>query len=292
MKSSWSLGAFFIVASTVLWGSTFVVIKDALGQVGPLELVTLHSGIAALLSLPFLHWKNARTLRAGLELGLWMGMGHILQTVGLIHTTANKSAFLTALYVIFVPFLSLLKGQRVTPIIWCSSCLALLGSWLLTYATTPPNFGDVLTVLSAFMYAMSIVRLETLSHAGRSLDLAGLQAIGAFGLGLMFGIPGGLHMETRIPWGASLYLGGVIGLGCVVLQTEGQKRIPAPSVAVLSVMEPLWASLFAYVFHGERWSIQGLFGAVLIVFSLGLVGVLDSKRFAKEDRDRAFSSIR
>lgn len=280
------------MASTVLWGSTFVVIKEALNQVGPLEFVALRSGIAALLSLPFLRWGDAQALRAGLELGFWMGMGHILQTIGLLHTTANKSAFLTALYVIFVPFLSSLRGQRVTPIVWCSSCLALLGSWLLAYASTPPNFGDVLTVFGAFMYAMSIVRLETLSHAGRSIDLAGFQAIGAFVLSLMFAIPGGLQMGARLPWGASFYLGGVVGLGCVVLQTEGQKRIPAPSVAVMFVMEPLWASLFAYAFLGERLGIQGLFGAMLIVLSLVIVGLLNSTRFARQDRDRAFSAIR
>jgi len=112
MIFSLPVGTLLILVSTVLWGSTFVVIKSALGQAGPLELVFFRSAIAVLVAAPFLRWTDPKALRAGLELGVWMGMGHILQTVGLMHTTTNKSAFLTALYVLFVPIMNVLWAKR------------------------------------------------------------------------------------------------------------------------------------------------------------------------------------
>jgi drug/metabolite transporter (DMT)-like permease len=271
------VGTLLILVSTVLWGSTFVVIKGALGQADPLELVFFRSAIAVLVAAPFLRWTDSKALRAGLELGVWMGMGHILQTVGLMHTTTNKSAFLTALYVLFVPIMNALWGKKVSVAVWCCAGLALLGTGLLAYEHTPPNRGDALTILSAIMYAMYMVRMETLCHAGRSIDLAGFQALGAALCTLAFGLRVAPSL-TSVPWGASLYLGVVIGLGCVLLQTEGQKHVPAAKAAVLFAAEPVWASMFAYAFQGERLGERGLLGAFLIVFAVALVGVLSSKK--------------
>jgi drug/metabolite transporter (DMT)-like permease len=277
MIFSLPVGTLLILVSTVLWGSTFVVIKGALGQADPLELVFFRSTTALLVVAPFLRWTDPKALRAGLELGVWMGMGHILQTVGLMHTTTNKSAFLTALYVLFVPIMNALWGKRVSVAVWCCAGLALLGTGLLAYEHTPPNRGDVLTILSAAMYAMYMVRMETLCHAGRSIDLAGFQALGAALCALAFGLREAPSLAS-VPWGASLYLGVVIGLGCVLLQTEGQKHVPAAKAAVLFAAEPVWASVFAYAFQDERLGGRGFLGAFLIVFAVALVGVLSSKK--------------
>jgi len=251
-------GTLLILVSTVLWGSTFVVIKSALGQAGPLELVFFRSAIAVLVAAPFLRWTDPKALRAGLELGVWMGMGHILQTVGLMHTTTNKSAFLTALYVLFVPIMNVLWGKKVSVAVWCCAGLALLGTGLLAYEHTPPNWGDVLTILSATMYALYMVRMETLCHAGRSIDLAGFQALGAALCALAFGLRVAPSLAS-VPWGASLYLGVVIGLGCILLQTEGQKRVPAAKAAILLPQSPSGRACLLMPFKA-----RGLDGVVLL----------------------------
>ena len=270
------IGTVLILVSTILWGSTFVVVKATLGQASPLEVVFFRSTIAVLAAAPFLRWTDLKALRGGLELGVWMGMGHILQTIGLGHTTAHKSAFLTALYVLFVPTINALAGKSVPRAVWLCASLAILGTGLLAYEYAPPNVGDVLTILSAIMYAMHMVRLEPLSHSGRSLDLAGFQSLGASFCALAFRA-GEVPSLTRIPWCASLYLGVVIGLGCILLQTEGQKRVPSAKVAVFFAAEPVWASVFAWAFLGERIGARGVIGAFLIVLSVALVGILSGK---------------
>jgi hypothetical protein len=112
-----------LVGATAIWGSTFVVTKDATEQMSVLGFLTWRFGIAAALLLVF-GWREIRAMstvvrRRSVVIGVFLGSGFIAQTYGLQATTAAVSSFVTGLMVVLTPVVaSLLFGERVTRPAW------------------------------------------------------------------------------------------------------------------------------------------------------------------------------
>ncbi|TBH20562.1 DMT family transporter [Thermus thermamylovorans] len=262
------LGLFALSVLTFIWGSTFVVVKGAVEAISPNFLVLLRFLVAALFFLPLLGRLPRGVWGPGLELAFWLLLGYASQAIGLMYTTASRSAFITALNVVLVPLLLGLAGRRVGPV-WLAALLAFLGVGFLSYDPRQPpfNVGDLWTLLTALTYALYIVRLEVHAKSFPSLPLTAVQVYGT----ALFALPvvlaeGSLRLEG-VPWGAILYLGVVATALTTWLQTWGQRYVPAPQAAVLYTLEPVWATLFAFLLLGERLGLLGLVGGSLVVFA-------------------------
>ncbi len=261
------MGALLLVLLTVIWGSSFVVIREAVAGFPPSLLVFLRFLVAALVFLPWLGAGRGVVL-AGLELGFWLVVGYGTQAVGLVYTTAGRSAFITALSVVLVPvFARLLGGRRVPLRVWAGAALALLGVGLLTFEGGPPNAGDLWTLLTALSYAIFILRLEDYA---RLLGVGRLTVAQILGVLLWAGLWAGLERPevSAVPWPAIFYLGLVATALATWLISLGQSRVSAAEAAVIYALEPVWAALFASLFLGEALGFQGILGAGLVLFAI------------------------
>ncbi|MER3480719.1 MAG: EamA family transporter [Meiothermus sp.] len=259
-------GFVYLNLVTLLWGTTFVVVKDAVETLAPSALIFLRFFLAALLFLP---WSRPQggVGWAGLELSLWLLLGYATQAIGLQYTSASRSAFITALNVVLVPLLLSLVGRRPGRL-WLAALMAFLGVGLLSYDPNQPplNPGDAWTLGTALTYALYILRLEVYAKLYPPLPLTAAQLWGTslLALGWM-----GLERPSldRVPWEAVVYLGLVATALTTWLQTLGQGRVPALQAAVIYTMEPVWATLFAWAFLRERVGLMGAVGGVLILVS-------------------------
>ena len=149
--------------------------------------------------------------------------------------------------------------------------LAFLGVGLLSYEGSPPNLGDVWTVATALSWVMYIWRLENYATRFPSLALTGMQILGTAVLSFLWvSIDSSFSLtitlpQENFPWLSIFYLGIVTTAITTWLQTSGQARVSATSAAVIYSLEPVWASLLAYLLLNEKLGVQGLIGMGLII---------------------------
>ncbi len=269
-----------LLALTLIWGSTFVSMKIGLRDMSPILMTSARFTVAALFFL-VLFWRNLfpfpeGAIRKGTLLGLFLFLGFIAQNVGLNYTTASKSAFITSLMVVFVPLLQFIIERR-PPTIGnvVGIMLAVAGLWLLTSPTGAElNFGDFLTLLCAIMFAFYIVYLDVASKAMSALQLTFLQSATCAVLGMVATV---LFEDYRFDPTFSVFISvGYLTLFATVLttfmQTKFQKDTTPTRAAVIFTVEPVWASILAYLFLGEMLGTLGVVGGAFII-----VGVLVSE---------------
>ncbi|MDJ0801029.1 MAG: EamA family transporter [Calothrix sp. MO_167.B12] len=263
-------GILVLILVTLLWGTSFIVIKETVATIPASVLVFTRFGLAAILFLPFLQF-NRQLFQGSLEIGLWIFAGYGTQTLALQYTTVNRNAFITTLYVVILPLLLGLLGRHIKWQILITALLAAIGIGLLSYENSPPNLGDAWSFATALSWVMYIWRLETYANKLSSLSLTGGQLLATAGFSLLWvGVSNRdwLTITTvteTLPWMSLLYLGIITTAITTWMQTWGQARISAPEAALIYPLEPVWASLFAYSILGEKLGIQGLVGAVLII---------------------------
>lgn len=263
----YALGLLALNFLTLLWGTTFVVVKGAVGEMAPSLLVFLRFLLSSLFFLPWALHLPKGVWGPGMELAFWLLLGYASQAVGLLYTSASRSAFITALNVVLVPLVLGLVGRRLGRV-WVAAFLAFLGVGFLSYDPRQPplNVGDLWTLLTALTYALYIVRLEVHAKTFPSLPLTAVQVFGTALLALPWALWEGVEWEG-VPWGAVLYLGVVATALTTWLQTWGQRYVPAPQAAILYTMEPVWATLFAFILLGERLGLLGVLGAFLVILA-------------------------
>lgn len=255
-----------LLALTAIWGSTFVVIKQtAIDAFAPSLLNLVRFSMAAVIFSPFL--RGGKELwRDGLELAFWLFAGYATQAVGLQYTTVTRSAFITSLPVILVPLMTSMLGRRVRPLIWVAAVGSLIGVAFLSYDNAPPNIGDLWTLGTALTYALFILRLETLSHRHPPAKLTAVMLVG---VALLCGgwVAAERPAANSIPWKALIYLGLLATAVSTWLQTIVQRHIPATTVAIIYMLEPVWASLFAWMIFHDRLGPRGWIGCSLILLA-------------------------
>ncbi|MFH2056933.1 MAG: DMT family transporter, partial [bacterium] len=136
-----------LVYATVIWGTTFVVVKEALEFINPLTLVAWRFLLAASVLAIWLLLRRKPLLsnwRPGVTLGILLWLIYAPQTIGLEITTASNSAFITGMFVAFVPLFDwIFLRQRFGPSRIVSVLLCLGGLWLLTGGIVNANLGDL-----------------------------------------------------------------------------------------------------------------------------------------------------
>ena len=157
MAKALAIAAFLAV--TIIWGSTFVVMKNSIDMLSPAYVLAYRFTIASLGLAVLFHRRlihmNRRDLHCGIVLGVLLGMSYVFQTYGLQHTTASKNAFITTLYVIIVPFLHwVLNGVKPRKNNLTAAVLAVIGlAFISLNGEHGINLGDVLTFLCSVFLA-------------------------------------------------------------------------------------------------------------------------------------------
>lgn len=265
-----------LLGMTAAWGSTFFMIKDIVLRIPPTDLLAVRFAVASV-ALVLVAGRRLRMPRAillrGVALGLLYGVAQILQTVGLAHTAASVSGFVTGLYVVITPLLgALVLHSRIPPTTWLAAGLAAAGLGVLSLNGLSLGYGEALTLASAFIYAAHIVALGRLGDPTRTLALAAVQMVVITLVCLVAAIPGGIQLpHTGTDWLIVLYLALVAGALCMFLQTWAQAHIDASRAAVIMAMEPVWAAAFAVALGGEKITVRMIIGGLAILAAMYLV---------------------
>lgn len=291
------------MVAAFLFGSTFVVTKDAIEDVTPIAYVTLRFAVGTLIMIPIAWFESRRVeapkgmpgrgtlLRLGLLAGAALAVGYVLQTVGLQYTSASNSAFITGLFVVFTPLLAIAlrhRGLGVNTAI--AVVVAVLGLFLLTGARLAIGKGDALTLGCAFAYAIHIIVLSTMTARFRPL------AFNAVQLGMLTVLTAPLLLVTGVgdltgrAVAAIVFTGAAVSALSFSLQVSGQRRLTPTRSALLLSTEPVFAGVIGFVV-GDRLGALGAVGAVLIlaaiVIEIGAMPGLPARLPVPRRADRA-----
>jgi drug/metabolite transporter (DMT)-like permease len=271
-----------LLAMTAAWGSTFFLIKDVVTRIPVADLLVSRFAIAtlalALIAAPRLDLSRP-VLAYGALLGLLYGSAQILQTAGLAHTAASVSGFVTGLYVVVTPLLTaLILRRRIPRLTWLAAVLATVGLGVLALHGFTLGYGELLTLVSAVIYAGHIVALGRFSTPETTLSLSLVQLIvitlvsASAALWPTAGTGGGIQLPNNAgDWLIVLHLALVASALTMVLQTWAQAHIEPSRAAVIMAMEPVWAAAFAVALGGETITLRMIIGGLAIVSAMYLI---------------------
>src|SRR5271166_3136925 len=269
-----------------LWGVTFVAQKDAVGMIPPLAYVAARFIVSAGALAPLALWERGRAKtelgprewRIALVMALSLFLGSSLQQAGLETTSATNGGFLTACYVVLTPFVVwALSGMRPRAIVLAASLVSLFGAWLLAAGggpAAPPTIGDGLVLLADLAWASGIALTPLfLVRAARPLTLAFVQYAICGALAAL----GSIALESVEPHAfvkaAPLILfGGLVsGALAYTLQILAQRYTPPAEAALILSLESVFAALAGAVLLGERLTLLGATGCLMILVGAAAV---------------------
>jgi drug/metabolite transporter (DMT)-like permease len=285
-----SLATVVLLTMTATWGSTFFMIHDLTARISPVDFLAVRFPIATVaLFLLFpraLGKLSPEARRRSVVLGCLYGGGQIFQTIGLAHTAASISGFLTGLYVVCTPLLAaLLLRSRIGPMVWLAVGLAMSGITLLTLHPGGLRFGygESLTLVAAVIYALHIVALGAWSTHDEAMGMSIVQLAVISVLCLVFAAPGGITVPDRgSDWLAVLYMAVFAGALAMAGQTWAQAHLSPTRSAIVMSMEPVFAALFAVWFGGESFTARLALGGAFVLSAMLLVELAPRRKIEAE----------
>lgn len=270
------IGEIGLIITALIWGSGFVGSAMALEHYTPYQILTGRFLIGLILLSVVFHKKLKLMKKSivvkGVILGAILYIAFILQTVGLQFTTPSKNAFLTAVNVVIVPFISFVIYKRKLDVFELTGAIfAIIGIALLSLQLSGGiNIGDVLTLLCAFAFAFHIFYTARFVKNEDAILLTLMQMGTAAILGLIFMIGKGetsfsLELSALTPL---IYLGVFSTTIAYVLQTVAQKYVTETKAAIILSTEALWGTLFSVIILSELLTFRMAMGAILILVAI------------------------
>lgn len=269
-----------LLLTTLIWGATFPATKAALEQIPPLSFLLLRFLLGTLIvagwfvMMRYRVHRGREVLYASGIATIFLFLGYVLQTVGLRYSTASNSAFITALYVIFVPLIL----RRFEGRVLIATAIATVGLWLLVKPSASMNMGDLMTLGCALAFAGHIICLEQFT---RRFDAPSLLLWQMTAMSVLF-IPTTLWEQapgTAFAPTAVLLIGlaitGGLATGAFAVQMWAQQIIPAQQVALVFASEPAYAAWLSWYFLGETMDLQGWIGSGMILLAV-VIGAFGS----------------
>jgi drug/metabolite transporter (DMT)-like permease len=272
-----------LLAVTLVWGSTFVVVKQTLDDIRPLAYLAVRFAVACLLLLPW-YWRGIvrggrALLSQGAIIGVFLFLGYAFQTTGLQWTTAGKAGFITGMSVVIVPLLSvalLKQAPRADSVAGVG--LAVVGLAVLTLKDSlVPDRGDLFVLACAACFAMHIITV--CKYAGRAgaaeagalatvqIGVASVLAAAASAVAerSYWQATGGLAGIPAVAWPAILGTAAFATSGAFLAQNLAQRHTTPTHTALIFSMEPVFAAVFAFLLAGETLGARGVAGGALML---------------------------
>ena len=279
-----------LLLTAVIWGFAFVAQRSGMEFIGPFAFNAIRFLIGGLVLLPLMITLDGRRvatsqtiiplrsralLAGGALAGLFMFAAATLQQMGVVHTTAGKAGFITSLYVVLVPLLGLALGHRSSAAVWFGAILAAVGLYFLTIqGGFSMAWGDLLVLISAFLWAGHMLLLGRLSPGTDTVKLAFLQFMvcAALSVAVALLIETTSAADLRAALWPILFTGIMsVGVG-YTLQTVAQAHARPADTAIILSLEAVFAVIGGWLLLGEVLSARALFGCALM-----LTGILVSQ---------------
>lgn len=288
-----------ILIATIIWGSTFVAQSIGMDHIGPFTFQAARCLLGGLILFPiiaisdiftykrdgknfFTRWLDKKLWKAGVLCGIPLFIATNLQQVGLVDTGAGKSAFLTAMYIVFVPVIGLFFGQKASKWIPLSVALGVGGLYCLScVGVTSIAISDLLLLGCAVAFAIQILAVDKFANQVDCLRLNCINALLCAGLSaivMVFTEQPTWH-AIRGCWGSIAYA-GILSMGIAYsLQNIGQKNLDSATASLLMSTESVFAVLAGWIVLNERLNFWEGLGCIL-VFSAVILSQLPDKKKA------------
>lgn len=271
------LGRLALLATAIIWGSSFVILKNAIDGIGVMWVLAMRFTISALLLLALagkrLKNMTRASVRGSVLTGICLAAAYIVQTYGLKYTTPGKNAFLTTTYCVMVPFLAWLVYKRkpgLHNVMAAVLCVAGIGFVALDAGFGMINSGDVLTIFSGVFYALQIILIEQYISDCDSLSVSAVE----FSTAAVICLVGTLLFEgvPTLPESGQvfsiLYLAVMCTALCFFLQAWGMKYTPSSTAAMIMTLEAVFGTVFSVILYHEQVTPRRLAGFALIFIAV------------------------
>ncbi|MBM2846238.1 MAG: family transporter [Bacteroidetes bacterium] len=262
-----------LLATTLIWGSTFTAVKLGIQEISPVLLIVIRFSLAAAFFLVFFRRQlfpiHTSAVIKGSILGFFLFLGFVFQNVGMVYTTASKSAFITSMMVVFVPLLQFIVERR-SPNLGniLGVVIVTAGLWFLTQPTGSAfNIGDALTLGCALVFAIYIVYLDVVSQEMSTSQLTFLQMASntVFSFIAVVLFENVMFTFSAFSLLTLAYLTIFATIVSVWVQTRFQKDTTPTRAVIIFTIEPVIASVIAHLVLGEQLGTLGILGGGLII---------------------------
>lgn len=282
-----------LVIVTICWASSFYLIDISLSELQPLTLLAFRFSVAFAIVYLFFFRKvknvNKKTLIYSVKSGAFLAITYFMSVMGVANTSVTNAAFLCAMSVVFTPIIVFFTKRHIPSkkfilvIIMCT-----VGMGMLTLGDEfTMALGDIYSICCAVAFSINLLITESaLKHEDVNPFQLGVYMLGVVGavmltLAFVFETPN-LPKTPQI-WGAMLFLAVVCSGAATILQAIAQKDTTASHVGIIYTLEPIFASVIAYIFAGEVLRFRGYVGAFLMILSILLLEIDFMVLFGKKN---------
>ena len=295
MRNFFSKSNLLLILASIIWGCAFVAQNVGMNYIGPWTFSTIRfliAGFSLLAIIPILDKKRTHVIRpktkeekmklllGSVLCGLALSIGSIVQQIAMLTVPVAKAGFLTTLYVLFVPMITLLFGKKIPLKVWIGIAMALFGLYLLSMAgNLAIGIGEILLILAAFLFAIHIIIIGYFSTRVDPVRLScGQLLIGGFATVIpMIVIEKptiGSILAAYIPL---LYTGIFSSCVAYTLQIFAQKEANPPIAGMLLSLESVFAALAGYLILHQVLNTRELIGCVVIFIAI-VIAQLPNRR--------------
>jgi drug/metabolite transporter (DMT)-like permease len=277
---------FAMLATAAVWGGSFVLMKDAIQEQDVYSFLSSRFLVASALMIAYrpnvFKGLTSKFIRQGVLAGVLLGGGYIFQTLGLAKTTVSNTGFITGLYLVFTPLISLIILKRkVLNIQWLAVVVATLGLFLISYNGISVGIGEILVLISALFYGAHFVALGEWSDGKNTYALTLIQILTVSAIASICALINGYQLPPSANvWQAVLFTAFFATFLAFIVQTKAQSVMSATAASVLLAMETPFALFFGLAFNSDPLTMRIITGGTMVMFAMGVVIWSDNKKSA------------
>ncbi len=295
MRKTTPKGIFLLLITAVIWGSSFVSQSIGIKSVDAFTFMAVRTILGTLVLLPVVLFMNSgfrsfdkKTVRSGVILGVVFAVAQNLQQFAFYYSTSGKIAFLTALYMFFVPLLGLFLKKKILPLTWVSIFIALIGLFLL--CANPDDFtsinkGDVFAITCAVAYAVQIILIDKYTGENvNGINLSFMEFLTAAVLTtIMMFIFEKPEIEGILTAAPALLYSGIMSCGIAyTLQVAGQKYASPVVASLLMCLESVFAAIAGWLILHETLTNKEAAGCIIMFAAIIISQVSESLNVQKK----------
>lgn len=282
-------GSLTLLVTAMIWGSAFVAQSVGMDYVGPFTFNSVRSLIGGLVLIPCIYFLDKIKLTTsqnrascGCKQKKQLAVGGILcgvilffasssQQIGIMTTSAGKAGFITALYIVLVPVLSIFFGKRSSALVWISVGVATAGMYLLCVNEAfTVSGGDIMVIICALLFSCHILVID---YFAPKVDCVRMSCIQFFIAGVLSGICAFIFEQPDVSaiWQCrvSILYAGVLSSGVAyTLQIIGQRETKPVIASLILGLESVFAALTGVVILGESFTRRESAGCALILIAV------------------------
>jgi drug/metabolite transporter (DMT)-like permease len=266
-----------MLATAAVWGGSFVLMKDAIVQQDVYSFLSTRFVLAALLMIAYrptvFRGLSSRFIKQGVLAGVLLSGGYIFQTLGLAKTTVSNTGFITGMYLVFTPLISLIILKRKVLLVqWFAVAIAMIGLIFISYNGISIGTGEILVLISALAFGAHFVALGEWSNGKNTYALTLIQILTVSAIATVCAFINGFEVPPSASvWQAIAFTAVFATFLAFLVQTKAQSVMSATVASVLLAMETPFAVVLGVLILNDPLTLRIIVGGSLVMIAMGVV---------------------